>query len=150
MSLSTKTFTDANDELVTTLADLDKRIFAEPYSWEKIQREASTKHQFSAIIAYVDNEPCGFKAGYELTAQMYYSWIGGVVADQRKKGIASRLMNEQHDMVKSLGYKSIQTRTENQFRNMLLLNIKCGFDVVGVCANDHSNRPTIILEKDLT
>lgn len=147
MSVSTQAFSEVTDELVTLLADLDKQIFEEPYSREKIEREARSKHQFSAIIAYVDDVPCGFKAGYELTAKMYYSWIGGVTAEQRRKGIASRLMDEQHELVRQLGYSSIQTRTENQFRSMLLLNIKHGFDVVGVCANDHSNQPTIILEK---
>lgn len=39
--------------------------------------------------------------------------------------------------------------TENQYRSMLLLNIKEGFDVIGVNKTDHDEKQTVMLEKHL-
>ncbi len=40
-------------------------------------------------------------------------------------------MHAQHDHVRSLGYRSILTRTRATNRPMIILNLKCGFEIVG-------------------
>ncbi len=62
--------------------------------------------------------------GYEMDRDTYYSWLGGVNPNYRKKGIASKLMDVQHQYLRGKGYQVIQTKTMNRWRNMLLLNIK--------------------------
>lgn len=42
----------------------------------------------------------GFKIGYELDKNKFYSWLGGVDANYRKHGIASKLMIQQHQYIK--------------------------------------------------
>ena len=146
---SIKQYTEVSEALLECLGDLEQRIFDEPYSVEKIRRELTTKHNLVALVAYEGELPCGFKVGYELATEVFFSWIGGVVAECRRKGIAGQLMDEQHSIVRRMGYKSVRTHTENRFRSMLLLNIKSGFDVVGIRNENNPPRSIILLQKDL-
>ena len=48
------------------------------------------------LAAYINNEPVGFKIGYETSSkQNFYSWMGGVLPKYRQLGIAERLMEYQ-------------------------------------------------------
>lgn len=90
----------------------------------------------------------GYKIGYELHQTKFYSWLGGVDPEYRNHGIASTLMHQQHRHLKQHGYTSVQTKTMNKWRGMLILNIKNGFNIVETY-NDQNGRHKIILEKDL-
>ncbi|WP_253701924.1 GNAT family N-acetyltransferase [Bacillus sp. FJAT-27445] len=90
----------------------------------------------------------GYKIGYKLEPTKFYSWIGGVNPEYRNHGIAATLMDQQHSYLKEHGYSSIQTKTMNKWRSMLILNIKNGFDIVETCI-DNNGRHKIILEKNL-
>ncbi|GMB08267.1 hypothetical protein B1no1_09770 [Thermolongibacillus altinsuensis] len=54
----------------------------------------------------------------------------------------------QHHVGVTLGTKFVRTKTKNKWRNMLILNIKHGFDVIGTYT-DEKGEPKIILEKRL-
>lgn len=90
----------------------------------------------------------GYKIGYASNREQLYSWLGGVDKKYRNLGIASGLMERQHAYAKASGYRAVQTHTKNKWRNMLLLNIKNGFDVIGTYT-DGEGEPKIILEKKL-
>lgn len=45
-------------------------------------------------------------------------------------------MEKQHQYLKETGYKVVQTKTMNRWRNMLILNIKNGFDVIDTYTDD--------------
>ncbi|WP_342772619.1 hypothetical protein [Oceanobacillus piezotolerans] len=64
----------------------------------------------------------------------------------REKGVASKLMEKQHQYLKKEGYKIVQTKTMNKWRGMLILNIKHGFDIIGTYT-DEKGLHKIILEK---
>jgi ribosomal protein S18 acetylase RimI-like enzyme len=100
-------------------------------------------------IALNGSKVIGYKIGYELDNDTFYSWLGGVDPDYRKHGIASKLMEQQHQYLKENGYKIVQTKTMNRWRNMLILNIKNGFDVMETYT-DNKGLHKIILEKKLT
>jgi GNAT superfamily N-acetyltransferase len=72
-----------------------------------------------------------------------------VLPTHRKQGIATDLMREQHRLAKELGYAYVRTRTKNKYREMLVLNIKNGFDVTGVYKEMSAKMHGIILEKSL-
>lgn len=57
-------------------------------------------------------------------------------------------MKSQHEWCAKSGYKKIQTRTKNRFRDMLLLNIQFGFEIIGIHDSDEGG-PKIILEKKI-
>jgi predicted GNAT superfamily acetyltransferase len=101
------------------------------------------------LAAVNDNEAVvGYKIGYERKPGHYYSLLGGVHPDYRRQGIASRLMTLQHEWCKKKGYQSIQTKTKNKWRDMLILNLKHGFDIIGTYT-DEKGEPKIILKKVL-
>lgn len=141
-------YENCTEELFDILASLESRIFEDPYSREKLERESRVKHQLLALVAYAGNQPCGFKVGYEMTSRIFYSWIGGVVAEFRGNGIARMLMQHQHRLAKEMDYSVVRTHTENRFRDMLLLNIRSGFDIVGVCS-EQNGKTIIVLDKSL-
>ena len=89
-----------------------------------------------------------FKLGYKLNEREFYSWLGGVIPEFRGLGIASDLMKAQHEWARTQGYKRLQTKTQNRFRDMLLLNIRSGFNIVGYHSSDEGGAK-IVLEKEL-
>ena len=54
------------------------------------------------LIAYVEEEMVGFKVGYDKfeDGQNFYTWMGGVLPDFRKKGIADALSKKQETWIK--------------------------------------------------
>ena len=72
-----------------------------------------------------------------------------MVPQYRRQGIARALLAEQHRIARELGYPVVRTHTKNKYRDMLVLNIKSGFDVTGVNHKSGDKFHTIILEKVL-
>ena len=107
-----------------------------------------SKPQLLIDIALDGTKVIGYKIGYALDSDKFYSWLGGVDANYRNYGVASKLMDKQHQYLRRNGYKIVQTKTKNKWRSMLILNIKSGFDVIDTY-NDDKGEPIIILEKKL-
>lgn len=134
-----------DSDLLNQILILHENIFKDS---DTLVNKAKSKPKIVFTLAVEEGEVIGYKIGYELESDGFYSWLGGVNDLYRKKGIASKLMNQQHLYLKDKGYKVIQTKTKNKWRNMLILNIKNGFDVIGTYT-DSSGEPKIILEKRL-
>jgi ribosomal protein S18 acetylase RimI-like enzyme len=100
-------------------------------------------------VAFEGYKVIGYKIGYELTNEKFYSWLGGVHPDYRHLGVASMLMKIQHRYLKESGYKTVQTKTLNKWRSMLILNIKSGFDITETYTDRHG-KLKIVLEKELS
>lgn len=149
MNFEYKLISNPNDQIIDTIAKLDKEIFPDPYPRAKLAAEIQTKNDFVLFIVYDEDKPVAYKAGYQLTTRLFYSWIGGVLPSYRGKGIARKLMDLQHEKVKELGYQVVRTHTENQFRGMLIFNLKYGFDITGVYKSLHRDVQSIMLEKSL-
>jgi predicted GNAT superfamily acetyltransferase len=100
------------------------------------------------LIAKERNQPAGFKIGYERSRETFFSWLGGVIPERRKRGIARTLMAKQHELCLSLGYEEIQTETYGDDPAMLILNLKEGFAVIGTHLGG-DNRLRVQLRKKL-
>lgn len=139
------------DESLKLLVELELEVFEKPLSREELTRELSGVNRLLILIARVEGVVCGYKVGYEYASDTdyFYSWIGGVSPQYRRNGIASKLMLEQHRVAKEQGFKFVQTKTKNKYREMLVLNIKHGFDVTGVYKKLKEEKHGIILEKQL-
>lgn len=88
------------------------------------------KPKLSVLMAQSDRIE-GFKIGYERFRGVFFSWIGGVLQESRRKGIARTLLRRQHVLCLERGYNEIQTETFGDGKAMLLLNIQEGFEVYG-------------------
>ncbi len=108
------------------------------------QQERTGLH---VILAFENERVVGCKLGYERKPDQFYSWLGGVHPDYRGQGIASELMHRQHDWCRQHNYHTVRTQTYNQWRSMLILNLRFGFDIVGTVQGSHGL--TIVLEKKL-
>jgi len=116
---------------------------------ERLSKKRLTdKNNILLLLAYYKNEIAGFKIGYEEKDRVFYSWLGGVKKKYRKKNIASDLMNKQHKWCRTKGYLMVRTETKNIYREMLVLNIKNGFDIIDTFLNTNGEIK-IILEKKL-
>jgi hypothetical protein len=68
--------------------------------------------------------------------------------DQRRRGIARGLLDRQHAWCRSQGCRRMRTDTTNAFREMLLVNLRASFDVIGTF-HDAERGLTIMLERAL-
>lgn len=133
-------------DILEGILDVHSVIFSTTDDFiEKMQN----KDLFLLSVAYEGTKVIGYKIGYELTNEKFYSWLGGVHPDYRHLGVASKLMNMQHCHLRKKGYKVVQTKTLNKWRSMLILNIKSGFDITETYIDRHGELK-IVLEKELT
>ncbi|WP_342537774.1 GNAT family N-acetyltransferase [Sporosarcina sp. FSL K6-1540] len=133
-------------EIIDGILELHESIFKDS---KTLVEKIKLKRKILINVAFDQSTVVGYKIGYELDPHKYYSWYGAVHEDYRGKGIATRLLEQQHRFLVESGYKIVQTKTRNSWRNMLILNIKNGFDVVETFADDEGIH-RIILEKKLS
>lgn len=148
-AISLSLFDAISPELATTLVELERQVFESPLSIEAILAELTHRQNITILIAAVAGLPCGYKVGYRHSKEVFYSWIGGVIPAQRRQGIATLLLNKQHTLAKQLGFSYVRTATKNRYRDMLILNIKSGFNVTGVQLKLGEVEQAILLEKKL-
>lgn len=104
--------------------------------------------KFSLLLAIVESKTVAFKLGYELNSECFYSWLGGVHKDFRGLGIAKDLAHSQEEWCRRNNYKKIQTKIQNRWKSMLILNLKQGYKIVGF-EPGLEDQEKIILEKIL-
>ena len=123
-------------------------IFDDGDRFENLQAAAAEKPGLMVLLAWEGSDCLGFKAGYRRNETTFYSWLGGVRPEARGQGVARQLMAAQHDWLAAQGYRYVTTETYNRYREMLLLNIRVGFDVVGTQTTP-GGEPKIMLRKRL-
>ena len=115
---------------------------------EKFDRRIDAAEKLLILLAFSGEELVGFKIGYQIDSIKFYSWLGGVKKEFRNQGIADELMKRQHEWCRKNGFQRVQTKTRNWYKPMLILNLKNGFDIVGL-HRDKKNEIKIVLEKSL-
>lgn len=141
------TSVDSNAFWYQSMCELHRSIFTTQTA-ESIQEELIWRKGYVIILAFDKEKVVGYKIGYEERQGIFYSWLGGVYPEYQRKGIATGLLRMQHDWCKEQGYSLVRTQTKNRWRNMLILNIREGFDIVGTYTDDRGE-PKIMLEKQL-
>ncbi len=146
MNLEITGKTDISDSDLAVVAELIKKTFGE---WDPKWFFSTYNHVSGHYlqIARIEDQPVAFKLGYRRTETEFYSWLGAVLPEYRGLGIASDLMQDQHAWCKSQGYQTIETKTQNRFREMLILNIKFGFDVIGTHDSTEGGMKIILRKK---
>ncbi len=113
-----------------------------------LQRLSNT--QYLILVAEKDQQVVGFKIGYDRYQDgSFYSWLGGVLSENRKEGIAAQLANEQEKWVSEQGFSSITLKTRNRFRAMLIFALKNGFLIENIEIKENAEDNRIILRKML-
>lgn len=81
------------------------------------------------LVAEEDGYLLGFKIGYQLDNETFYSWFGGVSPQARKRGVAQILMDWQERWVGEQGYHQLKVKSRNQFPSMLRLLLRNGYQI---------------------
>ena len=88
-------------------------------------------HEPLLCRALADGAMIGFKLGYRRGDALFYSWLGGVDPDFRRRGIADALTRLQHETLVRRGYRFVETRTRAANAAMLIVNLRAGFHITG-------------------
>ena len=102
------------------------------------------------LTAYINNKPVGFKIGYEtFTKRNFYSWMGGVLKNYRKLGIADKLMIYQEQWAADNGYLRICVKTRIKHNSMIQLLDKHNYIQTGTIPCSPEEETRILYEKKL-
>lgn len=121
----------SSKESLQMIDEVSKGLF-KIWDLSKVKERLEAKKKPLLLVALVDGNLAGYKLGYELDDRTYYSWLGGVSPQWRKLGIAHALMERQHRWAYDYGFERMQTKTKNEFVEMLTLNLKAGFQIKAV------------------
>lgn len=123
--------TPFSKEVVEQLLNLSSVLFptidSSDFTW-RIERMP----ELSGFVARDESEIVGFKLGYAVTSERYYSWLGGVHPAYQRRGLATQLMKRQHQWVQAEGFKVIETELIQTNHAMGKLNEASGFTTAGV------------------
>ncbi len=140
------------ESLLQMILELEVALFPKPFSEKEVRDRLTQGKSVSIIVAIAAADsgprPVGYKCGFELDAGRFYSWIGGVLPEYRNQGIAKELMKRQHAHCKKMGFSKVQTKTLNKFKNMLILNLKYGFEITDTYRGEDGDL-RIVLEKNI-
>lgn len=128
-----------------------KQLYVELFTdadTEFFENRLKQKEDVLIIAALNDTKLVGFKIGYFYNAETFYSWVGGVKRNCRRKGIATQLAQIQEFYAKENGYGTLRTKSLNTFKPMMVMNLKNGFDIKSVYTNE-MNQTKIVFEKKL-
>jgi ribosomal protein S18 acetylase RimI-like enzyme len=100
--------------------------FDNPYNIDEYKKRLMSDHL--VLTAHFENEIVGFKIGYDrFNDGSFYSWMGGVLPENRNQSIAEILADYQENWAKINGYASIRLKTRKKHEAMLSFSKKRGF-----------------------
>lgn len=122
--------TQISAENLKKVSRLLRQIFGSFDEKKIIDRLGGPNVKSALHMCHLEETFVGFKLGYEKSPDTFYSWLGAVNPEFQGWGFGRALMAEQHHWCRAHGYKMIETKTMNKWKNMLLLNLKFGFQIV--------------------
>ena len=132
---------------ISELAALATSVFGEfdleEFEWRLAHMPDATVQGLSS-----DGRLIAFKFGYAIGRTRYLSWLGGVSAEHRRRGLARALLDRQHYWARDRGYQFIETGTTKSNTAMLALNLSAGFEIIGTYAR--TEMPRVIMQKNLS
>jgi len=135
-----------DEQVCSGVIQLQEKIFQSKA--QNMFAELKHKDGILILVAMDESAIVGYKIGYQRKPRHYYSWLGGVDPAYRKHGIGSTLMRLQHEWCQQHDYQTIRTHSKNKWRDMIILNLRHGFDIIGTWTDD-LGEPKIMLEKRL-
>ena len=105
---------------------------------------------YLALVAEWDGGLVGFKVGYQSDrTETFYSWMGGVVPEFRKFGVATALADFQESWAMEKGFKDIFFKTRNRFPAMISFGLNRGFKIIKVIPKGGVEDYRIVMIKGL-
>ena len=140
--------TNLDDQQIQNLASVLEPSFNQSFNLQSFKSRFDQYRNILCIEAYDGPKLVGFKIGYALDQDTFYSWLGGVLPEYQQLGVGSELMRQQHQWCTLQKYKKIETKSQNDYVSMIKLNLNFGFRVVGTTSTE-AKPLKILLEKYL-
>ena len=122
--------------------------FDNPYNIDEYKKRLLSDHL--VLTAHIENEIVGFKIGYDrFNDGSFYSWMGGVLPENRNQSIADMLADYQENWAKNNGYSSIRLKTRKKHEAMLSFSKKRGFVIIKEIAKIPKEESRTWMEKQL-
>lgn len=103
-----------------------------------------------SLVAIIQDELAGFKVGYVSdNPDIFYSWMGGVVPQFRRDGVATALAEYQENWARNNGFRKIFFKTRNRFPLMINFGISRNFKIIEVIQKDTIDDYRIVMMKEL-
>ena len=120
--------------------------FDSPYEINEYEKRCCDIHHL-ALIANINKMPVGFKIGYDRYKDgSFYSWMGGVIPNFRKNGVAHQLANYQESWAIDNSFSSIQMKTRKKHKSMIKFLLKRGFLIKDKIPMENILETRIIME----
>jgi GNAT superfamily N-acetyltransferase len=103
-----------------------------PMNSEDFLSKIRDQKNLLVLTCRIDQNIVGFKVGYEKDQATFYSWLGGVDPQYQRLGVASALMRAMEDWCRLNSYCTLETKTTNDNKAMIVLNTLSGFDIIDV------------------
>ena len=103
-----ESISEVKAEHIAQIRPLIEKLFG----WDEASFYGTFKNhsKFQLHLARIEAQVVGFKLGYELNPEEFYSWLGAVDSEFRRFGIARLLRVTQQKWAKASGYKVIVLR----------------------------------------
>ena len=145
-----------DEAMLLRLGTVAGPVFAAPGQPESVAADVAEQlgiavngHRWIHLCtASADGELVGFKVGRSNDPRTFESWVGGVLPNARKRGVASQLARLQEAWCRANGFRFIQTETAHDNQAMLTVNLKEGFCIVGTYL-DRGTNLKVVLQKAL-
>lgn len=131
-------------EVLRELPEFDRLLSTDHY----MERMANKTQLI--VIAIINNQVAGCKVAYDRFEDgSLYSWLGGVIPQYRKMGLAKKMADYQEAWALYNGFSAIRFKTLNRHKAMLTFAINNGFQVFNVKPKDEIENYRIELIKNL-
>lgn len=139
----------ADDKLLPQAVELYNSMFRPKREMDFFKRRFMGRYNVLTLLARLDDRPVGFWIGFELKPSMFYHWLGGVLSDLRRAGIARQLLEAQQAWAKDHGYEYIRCECMNHQREFLHFAVDAGFDICGIRWDSTHADNLVVLEKTI-
>ncbi len=139
----------ADEKLLPQAVDLYNAVFRPKREADFFKRRFMGRYNALTLLARMDDKPVGFWIGFELKPGMFYHWLGAVLPDVRRHGVARQLQEAQQAWAKDHGYEYIRCECMNHQREFIHFAVSLGYDLIGIRWDSTHADNLIVFEKNL-
>ena len=134
---------------LSLVAELYNQVFIPRRDQDFFSPRLTGKNNSLILIANVQERPVGFSIGYELRPSTWFNWLLAVLADYRRAGIATQLLEAEQAWARDHNYHLLRIECRNRHRSMLHLALAMDYDIMGTRWDPELNDNLVIFEKNL-
>jgi GNAT superfamily N-acetyltransferase len=139
----------ADDRLLPDAVEVYNQTFRPKRESDYFKRRFLGRYNCLTLLARVDERPVGFWTGFELKPGMFYHWLGAVLPDFRRDGVARQLHDAQMSWARDHGYEYVRCECLNHQREFLHFAIASGFDIAGIRWDSTHADNLVVFEKHI-